>query len=94
MDADAYAARRDTVRAYKQSHHMGRFDPARANANVPAEASADDQLLLAVGSRCSIEPGSRRGTIRFVGPTEFAQGQWVGVELDEPTGKGNGSFVV
>ena len=31
------------------------------------------------------------GTLRFCGTTEFANGQWAGIELDEPEGKNNGS---
>ncbi|XP_062829232.1 CAP-Gly domain-containing linker protein 4 isoform X2 [Anolis carolinensis] len=36
-------------------------------------------------------PAFRVGTLRFCGTTEFASGQWAGIELDEPEGKNNGT---
>lgn len=33
----------------------------------------------------------RQARIRFVGTTHFAPGDWIGVELEEPTGKNNGT---
>ena len=35
--------------------------------------------------------GVKSGTLRFVGPTEFAPGMWAGIELDDPEGKNDGS---
>lgn len=31
--------------------------------------------------------GSKSGTVQFLGTTEFAAGNWVGVELDTPDGE-------
>ncbi|OJJ47225.1 hypothetical protein ASPZODRAFT_1923408 [Penicilliopsis zonata CBS 506.65] len=33
----------------------------------------------------------RQATVRFVGPTHFAAGDWIGIELDEGTGKNDGA---
>lgn len=35
--------------------------------------------------------GAKEGTLRFLGPTEFAKGIWAGVELPEPMGKNDGA---
>jgi len=43
---------------------------------------------LAIGNRVSTTNGN--GTVRFIGTTSFAEGKWIGVELDGRTGKNNG----
>ncbi|XP_069092302.1 CAP-Gly domain-containing linker protein 4 isoform X2 [Pleurodeles waltl] len=47
-------------------------------------------LGLNLGDRVVIA-GQKVGTLRFCGTTEFASGQWAGIEMDEPEGKNNGS---
>lgn len=47
-------------------------------------------LELAIGQTIRLNDG-RNGVIRFIGSTQFAPGEWVGVELEEDTGKNDGS---
>lgn len=73
-----------TVSLSRQSVNNSTVD---LNASV-SEASVKHNLKI--GDRVSMG-GNKIGTLRFVGPTEFAKGEWAGVELDEPIGKNDGS---
>ncbi|POY71813.1 hypothetical protein BMF94_5174 [Rhodotorula taiwanensis] len=96
LTPEEYAARGDTVLAWKMRNQIGRFAP-------PAPATSDPGLAptlpadLVPGARCQValsDELSRRGTVRFVGPTEFGAKDgsvWVGVEWDEPVGKNDGA---
>lgn len=48
---------------------------------------------MTVGDRIIVSSGfgSRPGILRYLGETQFASGNWCGVELDEPSGKNDGS---
>lgn len=48
---------------------------------------------LRLGDRVIVSSsrGSKAGTLKYVGVTEFAPGVWAGVELDDPLGKNDGS---
>ncbi|KAJ2734765.1 hypothetical protein IW152_002088 [Coemansia sp. BCRC 34962] len=93
MDDDQYDRRRDTVRAFKRRHRMGRF--ADGASEMSLDEDKDLALKIQVGSRCEVALSEgefrKRGTVRFVGETAFRPGYWVGVEYDEPMGKNDGS---
>lgn len=45
---------------------------------------------ISPGSVISLTDG-RQATVRFIGTTHFAVGDWIGVELNEATGKNDGA---
>ena len=64
-----------------------------ADASTTSISSMVSQKDLRIGDRVivSSSQGSKTGVLRYVGTTEFALGEWCGVELDEPIGKNDGS---
>ena len=100
MSSDDYESRTDSVLAWKKAQKLGRFDPDAPSieqAKVTASYREVEQRGVAVGARCRLLPDHdhRRGTVRFVGDVPDIPGTvgaWVGVQLDEPTGKNDGAI--
>lgn len=84
-DAD-YDSRKGTVREFKRQHGIP----------LKGDVVHDDKKPegFEIGHRCEVEMTDHthnRGTIRFVGKVNGTKGYWIGVELDEPVGKNDGS---
>uniref|UniRef100_A0A0X3NQ18 Dynactin subunit 1 n=1 Tax=Schistocephalus solidus TaxID=70667 RepID=A0A0X3NQ18_SCHSO len=50
-----------------------------------------DEPKLKIGCRVSLIDKNVKGTVAFLGATQFSAGKWVGVVLDEALGKNNGT---
>jgi len=96
---EQYSKKSDTVRAYLQRNKLGKYNEEemeKLRIEKEQEDNAEKELVskMKIGDRCEAQvPGSgtRRGTVKFLGQTAFKEGQWVGIQYDEPLGKNDGS---
>lgn len=100
MTVADYENRTDSVLAWKKSQKLGRFDPNAPSIEESKIATSYAEVAaraIAVGKRCRLLPAdsdARRGEVAFVGDVgeiPGGVGAWVGVRLDEPTGKNDGT---
>ncbi|KAF4954653.1 hypothetical protein FGADI_5120 [Fusarium gaditjirri] len=99
MPEEEYEKKKDSVLAWKKAQKLGRFDPD-APSHEEAKLQALDREVatrgIAVGRRCRVGgEDTRRGVIQYVGEVKEIPGglgSWVGVQLDEPVGKNDGSI--
>uniref|UniRef100_A0A9L0TLF7 Tubulin folding cofactor B n=1 Tax=Equus caballus TaxID=9796 RepID=A0A9L0TLF7_HORSE len=96
---EAYDQRQDSVRSFLKRSKLGRYseeEQAQQKAENSQRLTEEKAQASAipVGSRCEVRaPGQppRRGTVMYVGLTDFKPGYWIGVRYDEPLGKNDGS---
>ncbi|KAF7559897.1 hypothetical protein G7046_g4256 [Stylonectria norvegica] len=99
MPEEEYEQKSDSVLAWKKAQKLGRFDPNAPSllvAKVDAYQQEIDQRGIEAGRRCRVGgDDTRRGTVKYVGEVKEIPGglgSWVGVHLDEPVGKNDGSI--
>ncbi|KAL1876914.1 hypothetical protein VTK73DRAFT_8991 [Phialemonium thermophilum] len=99
LPQEEYEKKADSVLAWKKAQKLGRFDPnapSHEQAKIAAFAKEVEARGIAVGKRCRIGgDDSKRGEIKYVGEVKEIPGglgPWVGVQLDEPVGKNDGSI--
>ncbi|XP_029285221.1 LOW QUALITY PROTEIN: centrosome-associated protein 350 [Cottoperca gobio] len=65
--------------------------PPVSPLQTPLSPVIDEMLSFNIGDRVLVG-GVQPGTLRFKGPTSFANGFWAGVELDKSEGSNNGTY--
>lgn len=89
ISEESYNKRGDTFRKYREK--LTSQAPSTIEAKTLDTDMEDICANIKVGSRCEVEPGAKRGVVKFVGQAEpLGPGFWVGVQYDEPLGKHDG----
>ncbi|XP_071094158.1 CAP-Gly domain-containing linker protein 1-like isoform X2 [Haliotis cracherodii] len=69
---------------------LNKDSPPTSTTNLHRGGLAMTKHGVKVGDRVVVS-GSKSGILRYVGQTDFAKGEWAGVELDDPQGKNDGA---
>ncbi|VFQ98185.1 unnamed protein product [Cuscuta campestris] len=89
ISEEAYDKRDGTFKKFKEQ--LPHKHTTTSEAKICDNYMEDLCAHIKVGDRCQVEPGERRGIVKFVGRAEtLASGFWVGVQFDEPVGKHDG----
>lgn len=92
LSKEEYAKRENTFRAFKDKMKL---DQRNEEEDIK-KLELEEKLVgsFKIGDRCEVVVAgkpARRGTVMFLGKTDFKPGCWVGVKYDEPFGKNDGS---
>ncbi|XP_038701606.1 tubulin-folding cofactor B [Tripterygium wilfordii] len=86
---EAYMKRDGTFRKFKEK--LASQNPSAFESKISENYMEELCANIKVGDRCEVEPGEKRGVVKYVGQAEsIAPGFWVGIQYDEPLGKNDG----
>ncbi|KAM4695755.1 tubulin-folding cofactor B [Rhinophrynus dorsalis] len=99
ISQEAYEKRSDSMRSFLKKSKMGKYNEAESQQKAAEQERKLEEERRAAesitpGSRCEVRVAgqpTKRGTVMYVGLTDFKPGHWVGVKYDEPLGKHDGS---
>ncbi|XP_052074549.1 CAP-Gly domain-containing linker protein 1-like isoform X4 [Mytilus californianus] len=83
-------ARRPTTPSVTPSRGVFGSNTSLSRASPAPGTRPGSRPALKVGDRVFVS-GSKMGTLQYIGETDFAKGEWAGVELDEKQGKNDGA---
>ncbi|KAL0213899.1 hypothetical protein P9112_006083 [Eukaryota sp. TZLM1-RC] len=87
LTEEEYDQRKDTFRNWRKKNPDVKIFSSCPCVKPDYAALASN---IKIGDRCEVLMGAKRGTIRYIGDVN-GSGVYVGIELDEPLGKNNGS---
>ncbi|XP_058451101.1 restin homolog isoform X3 [Malaya genurostris] len=83
-----------SLRSLTSPSRSGAVSPTHSVSSFASKSPAMGKAAtLAVGDRVIVSSGfgSRPGILKYLGETQFANGTWCGIQLDEASGKNDGS---
>ncbi|GMH08650.1 hypothetical protein Nepgr_010490 [Nepenthes gracilis] len=90
ISEEAYDKLDGTYRKFKEK--LKHQNPMSAGNKIAANYMENLCSNIKVGDRCQVEPGEKRGVVKYVGQAEdLGPGFWVGIQYDEPLGKHDGT---